>query len=516
MATQLVWFKRDLRVHDHAPLVQAARSGPCLCLYLYEPELLQSAEFDASHLVFINQSLAELDRELRSRGATLVTRVGEATKVLEQLHREFAFATIWSHQETGNRITYDRDRRVAAWVRDHGVAWNELPNHGVFRRLDSRDGWARRWEALMAQPMSAAPARIPGVAGARSDGVRDAAALGLAASERVEAVTGGEAVAQATLSSFLQERGVNYRADMSSPLQGWRGCSRLSPYIAWGNISMRQVVQTTRQRSAELKALRARGKQIDRRWLSSLSSFSQRLHWHCHFIQKLEDQPSIEFHNMSRAFDGLREDAFDGQRFEAWCAGQTGYPMVDACMRALARGGWINFRMRAMLVSFASHHLWLHWRPTAQYLARLFLDFEPGIHFSQMQMQAGTTGINTVRIYSPAKQVVDQDPKGVFIRRYCPELEGVPDEFLAEPQRMPLAVQRRAGCRIGKDYPAPIVDHASAYREARERIHAVKRSAEARRLAGQVYEKHGSRRRPARRTAKRERSDSAGRGGGHG
>jgi deoxyribodipyrimidine photo-lyase len=131
-------------------------------------------------------------------------------------------------------------------------------------------------------------------------------------------------------------------------------------------------------------------------------------------------------------------------------------------------------------------------------------------------MQAGTTGINTVRIYSPAKQVVDQDPKGVFIRRYCPELGGVPDEFLAEPQRMPLAVQRHAGCRIGTDYPAPIVDHASAYREARQRIQAVKRSAEARRLAGQVYRKHGSRRGPARRAAKRERPGSAGTGGGNG
>ena len=515
MATQLVWFKRDLRVHDHAPLVQAARRGPCLCLYLYEPELLQSAEFDASHLVFINQSLEQLDRELRSRGATLVTRVGEATEVLEQLHREFAFEAIWSHQETGNRITYDRDRRVAAWARNRAVAWNELPNHGVFRGLDSRDGWARRWEALMTQPLVSAPLRIAGVTGVSSAGRCDPAAFGLPDSERVEAVCGGELVAQETLSSFLRERGVNYRADMSSPVQGWNGCSRLSPYLAWGNLSMRQVVQATRHRSAELKELRAQGEEIDRRWLLSLNSFRQRLHWHCHFIQKLEDEPAIEFRNMNRAFDGLREDAFDVQRFQAWCAGQTGYPMVDACMRALARGGWINFRMRAMVVSFASHHLWLHWRPTAQYLARLFLDFEPGIHFSQMQMQAGTTGINTVRIYSPAKQVMDQDPKGVFIRRYCPELEAVPDEFLAEPQRMPLALQRHVGCRIGKDYPAPIVDHASAYREARQRIQAVKRSAEARRLAAQVYEKHGSRRRPARRTAKRVRNASAGAGDAH-
>ena len=101
-------------------------------------------------------------------------------------------------------------------------------------------------------------------------------------------------------------------------------------------------------------------------------------------MQKLEDEPEIEFRNFNRAYDGLREDEFNDEYFEAWCHGRTGYPMVDACMRALHQTGWINFRMRAMLVSFASYHLWLHWRQPALYLARLFLDYEPGIHYSQI------------------------------------------------------------------------------------------------------------------------------------
>ena len=185
--------------------------------------------------------------------------------------------------------------------------------------------------------------------------------------------------------------------------------------------------------------------------------------------------------------------------FAAFAAGRTGFPMVDACMRCLDETGWINFRMRAMLVSFASYDLWLHWRPTAQLLARRFLDFEPGIHFSQCQMQAGTTGINSVRIYSPTKQLVDQDPRGEFVRRWVPELAGVPTAHLAEPQRMSVAEQDRAGCRIGVDYPAPIVDHVRAVREAKRRVGEVRRRAEARAEASRVYQRHGSRKPPARR-----------------
>jgi len=210
-------------------------------------------------------------------------------------------------------------------------------------------------------------------------------------------------------------------------------------------------------------------------------------------MQKLEDEPELEFHNISRVYDGLRENDFNQERFEVWQAGKTGYPMIDACMRALAQNSWINFRMRAMLMSFASNHLWLHWRPTAIYLAKHFLDFEPGIHFSQCQMQSGTTGINTIRIYSPAKQVIDHDPTGVFIRQYLPELVQVPDKYLSEPHRMPLDVQSQVGCFLGRNYPLPIVDHRKAYKSAQEKIFAIRQSNSAIEEAKRVFVKHGSR-----------------------
>jgi deoxyribodipyrimidine photo-lyase len=359
----------------------------------------------------------------------------------------------------------------------------------------------------MGRPLLPVPERITSPPGVASFGRPAPADLGLPPSTKQEAQCGGESEAGAVLASFLDHRGVNYRADMSSPVTGWDGCSRLSAHLAFGCLSLRTVHQATTRRVAELRESERGGGPVDRRWFGSLSSFAARLRWHCHFMQKLEDEPRIEFENFSRAFDGLREDfsaSEEGRgRLRCWQEGRTGYPMVDACMRAVRATGWLNFRMRAMVASFAAYHLWLHWREPAVFLARHFLDFEPGIHFSQFQMQSGTTGINTIRIYSPSKQALDQDPRGVFIRRWVPELESVPDSWLPAPHLMPVDMQRRCGCRIGTDYPAPIVDHKSAVALARQRIAAARRQLSARAEARRVLGKHGSRKRTARRAAAR-------------
>jgi deoxyribodipyrimidine photo-lyase len=513
MGVQVVWLKRDLRLRDHAALARAAAAGPVLVVYVHEPALLRSPEFDSSHLVFINQCLEEMATGLAERGVPLTVRVGDLPDAFDRLRSELAdaggFAALWSHEETGLEITYARDRRIATWCREHGIPWTEIPQNGVQRPVGSRDGWSRRWRRRMLEPVAVVPDRMtPAPVSAIFDhgGIMTASSLGLEPTAKVDLQPGGERAAGELLHSFLHQRGENYRADMSSPVTGWDGCSRLSPHLAWGSLSIREVFQALETRRRELKDRPS--EERGPRWLPSLVSFGARLRWHCHFMQKLEDEPALEFRNLNRTFDGLREDAFDEERFAAWCEGRTGYPMVDASMRCLHRHGWVNFRMRAMLVSFASYHLWLHWRPTAVYLAQHFLDFEPGIHFSQFQMQSGVTGINTVRIYSPIKQVRDQDPGGEFIRRFVPELHGVPDEHLAEPHRMGPSEQDRAGCRIGRDYPAPIVEHASAYREARRRMSEARRQDGAREEAERVYRKHGSRKRPSRRSPRRKEEEA--------
>ena len=355
----------------------------------------------------------------------------------------------------------------------------------------------------MRAPLTPAPAVIDAPHVYASEGLVDADRLEVPGPVREGAVASGEGEARRVLASFLGDRGVNYRADMASPVEGWTGCSRLSPHLAWGTISTRRVVRETRARIEQLREARDAGAEVDKRWFGSLSSFDARLHWRCHFMQKLEDEPRLEFENLSRAYDGLRDETIDRERFEAWCAGMTGYPMVDACMRAVEATGWLNFRMRAMVVSFASYHLWLHWPEPARWLGTRFTDFEPGIHYPQFQMQSGTTGINTVRVYSPAKQVRDQDPTGRFVRRWVPELEGVPDEYLAEPHTMPALTQQMVGCVIGRDYPAPIVDHKTAYHAARERIFALRRTPEARAEAARIVQKHGSRKRSRGRQRRR-------------
>lgn len=498
----LVWFKRDLRVADHEALAAAAADGPVLGLFVYEPELYEAEEFDSSHLVFLNESLGELRAALNDSGGEFVVKHGEVVEVLERLAGEVPVKALWSHEETGNRTTYRRDLRVAEWAKCRGIAWHEFRQDGVIRRLKSRDGWSARWAEQMRRPLLVPPSRLVSPHNISSVGILSASALGLPASDKLEVQRGGIKNAEATLSSFLMERGVNYRADMSSPVTGCDGCSRLSVYLAYGCVSLRTVHQAVGERVAELREVeRARG-EVDRRWFGSLSSFGARLRWHCHFMQKLEDEPRIEFENFSHVFDGLREgfSATDEgrERSRRWQAGLTGYPMVDACMRAVRATGWLNFRMRAMVASFASYHLWLHWREPAVYLARHFLDFEPGIHFSQFQMQSGTTGINTMRIYSPAKQALDQDPQGIFIRRWIPELAMVPTSWLSQPHLMPEEMQRRCGCVIGEDYPLPIVDHQSAVAQARQRFAAVRRRPETRAESRRVMTKHGSRKRAAR------------------
>lgn len=462
MSYQVVWFKRDLRIEDHRPLLEASRRGPVLPLYIIEPEWLASPDFDPSHFTFVRASLVELDQQLRRLGQGLVVKVGEAVDVL----RHLPVAHLWAHEESGNWVTYQRDRRVRKWAKETNTPFTEYPAGGVVRRLKSRDGWSRNWEDRMAEPIVDAPARLtPSIAGTQIPTAKD---LGIGPDLRNLAQRGGEREAFETLDSFLSARGVRYHMEMSSPLTAETSCSRLSPYLAYGNLSTRQVVQATRRRVATLNDF------DPPTWKRALRAFDARLHWRCHFMQKMEDDPRIEFENFVRAYDGMREPHWNEEWFEAWKAGQTGYPLIDACMRMLNQTGWINFRMRAMLVSFASYHLWLHWPKPALHLAKLFVDYEPGIHYSQFQMQSGTTGINTLRMYSPIKQQADQDPDGVFVKEWLGDLQ---------------------------NYPPPIVDHKEAIALARARIGAVRMQTGTREEARTVLKKHGSRKKAAAKKA---------------
>ena len=469
----LVWLKRDLRSVDHAPLVAAATFDSVAAVYVVEPEWLSSPECDAQHVAFAKAQVAALRETLLTRGMPLLIRYGSIIQVFSALRHEFPFHALLSHEETGPGWSYERDRDVASWCKQVGVTWREWPQNGVVRRLKGRNGWASQWQRRMNAPILPMPSWWSGATRLEA---------GQWPSEEVErAISGdarplpaaGEKSAHRTLRSFLEWRGARYLATLSSPRSASTGCSRLSSYLAFGVISLRQVHQEADKR---IQALTSQNDADAHRFARHLHGFVGRLHWHCHFIQRLESQPSLEWRNASRSYDGLREDDFDVRRFEAWKHGYTGYPMVDACMRSLNATGWLNFRMRAMLVSFAAHHLWLHWREPGLHLARQFLDFEPGIHWCQMQMQSGTTGVNALRVYSPTKQQSDQDPRCEFIRRWIPEF-GTPK------------------------YPRPMVDERWAMRAAKLKLLAVHLSDRAREEALDIQNRHGSRKHRARKAS---------------
>lgn len=489
---QVVWFKRDLRTRDHWPLVEAARRGRVLPLCIVEPAYWQQPDVSRRQWRFVRQSLRVLERELETMGGGLVVRVGDAVAVLAQLHAMLrdggGLAGLWSHEETGNAWTFARDRRVADWARQAGVPWREFRQDGVVRRLASRDLWAAHWETFIGRPILSPPARIV-FADVPRGRLPMAPGTTMPPDDCPDAQQGGRDAARELLAGFLAVRGRDYARGLSSPISAAQACSRLSPHLAWGTVSVREVATALRERQAQAAASPSQAP-----WGRPLAAFASRLAWQSHFMQKLESEPRIEFDNMHPALDG-RRDAVDAALLEAWAVGRSGFPFVDACMRMLAATGWINFRMRAMLAAFACYHLWQPWRAVGLVLAQRFVDYEPGIHWSQMQMQSGSTGINAFRIYNPVKQSMDHDPRGLFIRRWVPELARVPPEWIHQPWLMSQATQARAGCMIGREYPLPVVDHARAAREARQRLMAAYRTPEARAASQSVFVRHGSRKR---------------------
>ncbi len=488
---KLVWFKRDLRINDHAAFSLAARGGALLPLYIFEPKLWVQPDMSYRHFSFLIESLRELNEELKQLGQPLIVKVGEAVPILADLIQRYSITEIYSHQETWNAWTYQRDMEVGAYLKKKKIFWHQPVQNGVIRALYNRDGWAWRWNQTMSQQLCLPPSRIVSL-NEPSDPWPHASDFGLNDDGCRERQQGGRKNALLLLKTFLEKRGHYYQKALSSPLTASHQCSRLSAHLAFGTISLKEVFHSTRFQLHRLKR-KSLSSNISTnplellQWKRSLNSFLGRLRWHCHFIQKLEDEPRLEKENMHSAYNNIREESWDFKKYQAWASGSTGYPFLDACMRALIATGWMNFRMRAMLMSFASQHLWLDWRRSAPYLARLFTDYEPGIHYSQCQMQSGTTGMNTLRIYNPIKQSYDQDPNGVFIRHWIPELREVPLPYLHEPWKSPLP----------SEYPQPIVEEKTARMHAARVLYELRNSSHYNREKALLIKKHASRKRAA-------------------
>lgn len=428
----------------------------------------------------------------------------EMLQALDMIQQHYSIGTIYAHEETGNGLTYARDLSVIKYCWQIWVSFVEYPSNGVIRRLVSRDLRSTMQRQRMSQPLIPTPVAQtpvdldPDFVTATKVSFKWFVPARKPSAWIYPRDLPWEQVAHRRLQYFLHHTWP-YRYALSRPTQSVMDSSRLSWYLTYGNLSMKQVHQATLQQIHTLKQL---DKIKHKKAIWSLWVFYQRLFWRCHFVQKLESQPSIEYHNQNREFDHIRT-AVRQDYLHARYYGMTGIPLIDAGMRCLQATGWINFRMRATLVSFICNTCMQPRQEISPILARVFLDYEPGLHYSQLQMQSGSTGINTIRIYNPLKQLVDKDEDLTFVRRWLPELTTLtPDEIkaLGTPVGSHIIQSKEI------NYPLPIIDVESANRHARATLRSVKSQPATKQAAKQVFDKLGSRK---SRTRRKPRAQSA-------
>lgn len=475
----LVWLKRDLRLHDNEAIYNAVQSGErVLLLYAFENILLEDEHYSQRHWDFVKESLRDLNARLQSHNSKVLIVKSDITAAINQLLQFYKIDTVFSHQETGIKITFDRDKDFERFCKNNLIKWVQNINNGVVRGLKNRDQWFKRWDDYMIQSQfEFVPKKEQLLEIQEIEKLETYFELmDLSTNESSPFQKGGTTVGLKYAKTFFEERHKNYMNHISKPALARKSCSRLSPYLAWGNLSVRQVFH---------QAVMAK----DGKPNKHLSAFASRLRWQAHFIQKFEMECSMEFMSVNKGYHKLKKN-ISKQYQEAWQHGQTGFPLVDASMRCLNETGYLNFRMRALVVSFFTHCLWQPWQDASKHLSRQFLDFEPGIHYPQLQMQAGETGINTLRIYNPIKNSTEHDADAVFIKKWVPELADLETAFVHEPYLLTPLEEQMFNFKLGINYPKPIIELQKSRKRASDILWAMQKQIDVKSESNRILKRH--------------------------
>ena len=473
----IFWFKRDLRLYDNDAFNKACSTKePLLLLYIFEPSLFKDPHYSERHWRFISESLEDLNAELASFNTKIHIVNSEVLTFFTELTKVYNILNVFSTNESGLDITYQRDKRFLKFCESHDIIWNEYQNGGVIRGKKNRTGWSNAWYRYMSKPITRTHLERVNFYTSTAD-IFSQFKYENKSKPDINFQKGGRSEGKKWENSFFNDRIQYYSEAISKPLLSRMGCSRLSPYFAWGCLSIREVYQ----RSQILKASNA--------FKKNFTAFNSRLRWQAHFIQKFEMEPRIEFEPFNKGYLNF-EYPINENYVEKWKSGNTGYPLIDACMRALKITGYVNFRMRSMCVSFLVHHLFQYYAEGSAYLASLFLDFEPGIHYAQFQMQAGLTATNTVRVYNPTKNATDHDPEALFIKKFVPELSNLPAQLAIEPWNITTEEEEQFQFNYGVNYPLRIVNIQHTRKEALSKLYRHRKSELVQKERSRILEVH--------------------------
>jgi len=465
----LVWHRDDLRTVDNAALAAAAADGVPCPVFVFDPRYYgDSALACDARRRFLHESLADLDRQYRDCGSELALRHGDPRRVLRDLLDEGVVDAVYCNRSTTARYGRAVAETVRQWdavttVSDDGIRRVDRRDRDGTVAVDTREGreadprpWQDYCEAYFEGDPAPRPESTPANPVAATTSVEEIEAQYEVDPEKSDVPRGGTVAGNERLSAFC-DRISEYPSVVSPPAEAAERSSRLSAYLALGALSVRQVYRAVEQTPD------CRGK----------SMFRSRLFWNRHYTQKLADWPGWAERAVNPVFRGLYRDEHDPELVAAWREGRTGFPMVDAAMRALVATGFINFRMRAMVATVFQYVLREWWRRGADFMYRHLIDADPAINYTQWQSQCNLTGVHPVRVYDPAKQRREYDPDGEFVREWVPELTSLPDTHLDRPEKAPLAVQDEAGVRVGEDYPYPVVDYERRADQARTEFAAL-------------------------------------------